>query len=54
MECAQLLLYRGADPAITNGNGQTTVQVAQIVGNMAVANVILGHSPQRVGTFKVC
>jgi len=46
------LLYRGADPSLINGNNQTAVQVAQIVGNMAVANVILGHSPQSVGKRK--
>lgn len=45
----QVLLFRGADPTLVNRQGQTAVQVAQIVGTFSVADVIQGHSPHSVG-----
>ena len=51
VDCAQVLLYRGADPTLTNRQGQTALQVAHIVGSMPVADVIHGHSPNNIGAL---
>lgn len=51
VECAYILLCRGADPTILNKSDQSAINVAYIVKNIEIADVIQRHSPENIGIF---
>lgn len=52
LNCAKVLLLRGADKTITNSSHQTAHQVAVIANNMEMAEFIAEHNDSKVVPFR--